>query len=192
LKAIDIPIRVRGQRICDSTSIILPLELENANELRRQDNREIYGNIDERTSKILKTLRAQAGITLQLYSPSRITQNVAKTTKGSTIQTTGPSLHVIIYGPAELFDAVGDFAAECGIYLQDPLYCDKTVQYRNPHLLSGLEEKPIMTHALCPKDDVSLQVEQTSPLPDLFSLLNCDNSLPEASTPTAIQTELQR
>lgn len=191
MKAINIPIYTRGQRACNSNSMILPLELVSTDELRRLNNGEIYGKIDEFASKILKTLREQAEITLQLYSPSPCITKVARASREPKNQVSCPSLHVIIYGPSDLFEAVRDFATECGIFLQDPLYCDRNVRYRNPHLLSGLKEEPIMTNSLCPKDDISLQVEQISPCSDIFSLLSCDKGLPETPTPMAVETELR-
>lgn len=98
---------------------------------------------------------------------------------------------MIIYGPPDLFDAVGDFVSVCKIYLQDPLYCDRNVQYRNPHLLSGEIEEPIMTSSLV-ADDVSIHVEEISPRPDLFELLRTEDPLPETATPSKLRTSLYR
>lgn len=49
------------------------------------------------------------------------------------------TLHLIVYGPADMCDNVGDFFQQADVYLQDPKNCDQNVKYCNPHRLSSLD-----------------------------------------------------
>ena len=100
-------------------------------------------------------------------------------------------LCAIIYGRFDLFEHVGDFVSECKMYLQDPLYCDRNVPYRNPHLLSRLEEQPLMTFSLT-RTDVSLHIEKYAGRPDLSTLLHSEHALAETMGPPSLATILYR
>ena len=101
-------------------------------------------------------------------------------------------LFAILYGPSNLFDAVGTFAAKCHLYLQHPLYCDQNVPYRNPHCLSPEGGLVVFTFDLrsahgtfsYPGLDIS-----ANPI-DLFADIAEQDALCEANAPQNLSTEL--
>lgn len=98
-------------------------------------------------------------------------------------------LCMITYGPFQLFDAVSKFVSQCELYLQDPLHCNRDVPYRNPHLISGLDDEPSMTFSF-DGPRVPVQVEEMGSRPDLSTLLRSEDPLPETEAPPALCTTL--
>lgn len=95
-----------------------------------------------------------------------------------------------------MFEDIGSFLQENGLYLQDPKGCDRNVRYRNPHRLSGLDDDAPMTMDLEKthrSPAMEPLTEEVLPVPiDIFSDFETTDSLPETVTPGCLATELYR
>ena len=100
-------------------------------------------------------------------------------------------LCVIIYGPSSLKDDIGEFATERGLYLQDPMHCDRDVPYQNPHLLSRDDDMIVMTSSLNFEEN-GLQIEEMVAPPDPWALLKSDSPLLETEGSSLLRTKLYR
>ena len=97
-------------------------------------------------------------------------------------------MNTIVYGPEELCDAVGTHLTKCGVYLQEPLNCDRDVQYLNPQVLSRVKEmvktSSLMTLNETPEEEKVISSE------DLFFELSSDAHLSLTEAPESIETPL--
>ena len=169
---------------------ILSVTLDEAIALLRAADGSEVGTLAERPAKILHALAEIESLNIQLYGQFRCEQaRCGRKNRKAAEKELQSLLCIIIYGPFHLFEAVGDFVSQCEMYLQDPLHCDRDVPYRNPHLLSGLDEEPPMTSSFI-HHRVSLAVEKASTRPDLFALLRSEDPLPESLAPPALATTL--
>jgi SWI/SNF-related matrix-associated actin-dependent regulator of chromatin subfamily A3 len=100
------------------------------------------------------------------------------------------SLNVIIYGPVSLEKTVGDFMTSCQMYLQDPLCCDHSVVYRNPHIMSSETGETIMTD--CFQSTLgNLEIERLDVGPDLLAqLMEDETPLRETDAPAIVTATL--
>jgi SWI/SNF-related matrix-associated actin-dependent regulator of chromatin subfamily A3 len=105
-------------------------------------------------------------------------------------------LNVNIYGKLDLYDGLGKFLTEVGLFLQTPEYCDKNVEYRNPQLLTRVGSTPMMTFNLSPNsivDDCGLvHDEEVIDASNLMALLQDTPYLEETDGPITLTTELHR
>ena len=86
-----------------------------------------------------------------------------------------------------MFEPIGTFCERVDIYLQDPVYCNRDVPYRNPHVLA--EEDGIITTGSL---SLTQEVENFTSPGDIFDQLLTTDTLPEARTPQVIRTTLHR
>lgn len=157
--------------------------------LRAADGSE-FGTLGERQANILHELEEADGINFQLYCQINGEEALGggKFRKGAEKELQH-FLCTIMYGPLRLFDAIGEYVSECELYLQDPLHCNRDVPYRNPHLLSGLDEEPPMTFSFN-QPSVPLEVEGLASRLDLFAQLRSEDPLQETAAPPALRTML--
>ncbi|KAK6335580.1 alpha-1,6-mannosyltransferase, variant 2 [Orbilia brochopaga] len=106
------------------------------------------------------------------------------------------SISIILYGPADLLDEIGEFFQSYETYLQDPQGCALNVKYCNPHRLSctDLASCP-MTFELGQQGVLpgSFTWEEVPQQPDfLATIFNFEGDLAEAAQPSIIQTPLER
>lgn len=92
-----------------------------------------------------------------------------------------------LYGPMEIFDDVGDFLQDNDRYLQDPNGCNRNVQYRNPHMIAGLDDIPQWTSDL---DSLLDDCEKLQEATGLMDSLQTDERLTESETPPSLKTAL--
>ncbi|KAF2872666.1 hypothetical protein BDV95DRAFT_628251 [Massariosphaeria phaeospora] len=97
------------------------------------------------------------------------------------------SFSIVVYGPNDLFEHIGDFLQDHQLYLQDPIECDYNVRYRNPHLLSAFDDEFQWTSDL--KSSVD-EYEEVGDVPSLLDGLHTEELLPETETPHNIVTPL--
>lgn len=99
------------------------------------------------------------------------------------------TLSVIVYGPKNMCENVGDFFQEIDMYLQDPKCCNLNVKYCNPHRLSSLnlDECPMTSDldASVLHLDTAL-FEDVSRETGLLEIFDSSQNLPEAPQPQAI------
>ena len=154
----------------------------NANEI-------IY--LDPRTRKILKALKTEPAVHVQLLAVPTNVIHAQKRKQQREVLTKGHALWINIYGPPELFETIGKFASQCKMFLQDPKYCDKNVEYCNPHRMPFDEvcytqSLPKLDPGLPPSEIVIRQPR------DLFCDFELDENLAETSPPAdVLKTTLQ-
>jgi len=99
-----------------------------------EDDRHLeLGEVQARTAEILRSLSVP-DISLQIFTtPSPSPKHWAgKQAKRKRRTETLVALSVIIYGKIQLCQAVGEFASECDINLQDPTAPVRNTLYKNP------------------------------------------------------------
>ena len=142
-------------------------------------------------------MRNDEDVELQAYIVSTHSQEplrdpVKKSFKELTASRARPvSLSVILYGPMQLFDEIGEFLERCSEFLQSPLHCDRNLPYRNPQSLSGKDHNPPMTFQL-ESDLYPPQVETMVQGPDPSSALETEDSLQETQAPSSVRTSLYK
>lgn len=139
-------------------------------------------DLDSRTSKILRTLQADAAIMLQVFTvPSRAENKTGrKGLKGE--MDIGYILCTNIYGPRDLADLVGEFASRCKLTLQDPQYCDRNVKYVNPHRMPFDEVGFTNSLQLLASESAPPKIE-VRPTQDFFRDFEFDEDLAETDLP---------
>ena len=97
---------------------------------------------------------------------------------------------VILYGPMDLFEGIGEYLQKCAVYLQDPLHCDRNVLYRNPHRLSEPDGEVRMTQQGSKQQAINIETIQEQQ--DPFAELETTEPQPETEGPSALATALYR
>jgi SWI/SNF-related matrix-associated actin-dependent regulator of chromatin subfamily A3 len=146
------------------------------------------GKIEERSAQILQTLHEDSSIDLQIVLPQR-QKSITKPQKRPLDHSLDLlSFSVILYGPENIAEDVGQFCQDCDIYLQDPHNCDRNVVYSNPHSLSPLDSQHLMTLELQRQigDVVITEVHRA----DTLGALLAPRWLREISTPPGLRTDL--
>lgn len=78
------------------------------------------------------------------------------------------------------------------MYLQDPRGCNRSVQYRNPHIFPSESDEIVMTDSFDSGPE-NLEIEQLNTGPDLLAQLMEDSDLLlETESPDAVRTALFR
>ncbi|OCL00503.1 uncharacterized protein K441DRAFT_651441 [Cenococcum geophilum 1.58] len=145
----------------------------------------VEGVVGPREAQVLYTLSQDSQLDMQIFlSPS---DNCIKEGRNQR----AAALTIIVYGPLDLFDDVGDFFQTCNMYLQDPVGCDRNVRYCNPHRLSGLDVEAPMTLDL-DSAHRHMHISEISGNIDLLEGLNAPINLPETESPPALVTSLFR
>jgi hypothetical protein len=164
----------------------VPVYLPKASQtLLGSDSRPI-GTLSPFATDFLHTLSADEAIELHIQChpvPTHYTSKRRRKNETSTSPAT-----IVVYGEFELFDDIGTFCEESGIFLQDPIGCDRVVEYRNPHRLSGLDGEATMTSMGPP---LLIPSDQMHPVNFLSGFEN-GVLLPEIADPSALQTKLHK
>ena len=184
------PITAFQSSLLSLGSSTISLTFSEPNHLFQNDRHQPFGETDVRTAKILTNLLQEVGIIFQIYCRT-INRRAAPGKKGS--RKTGANelqyvMNTIIYGPEELCDAVGTYLTKCGVYLQEPLNCDRDVQYLNPQVLSRVKEI-VKTSSLMTLNETPEEVKVISS-EDLFFELSSDAHLSLTEAPESIETPL--
>lgn len=128
-----VPLKLRFRH--DSTTVILqPLE-------------EI-GVLDKRMAAALNSLKEIAtSITIELFLDHEQEQD-SYSRRGKKVASVRP-VQIQIYGPGEYYNEVGSVLSSAGMFLQEPVFLDHWVVYRNPHFLSWDDspETPLLNTA---------------------------------------------
>src|SRR5262249_42632298 len=96
------------------------------------------------------------------------------------------TLTVILYGKLSLFDPMGDLIGRNGLFLLDPIGCDRVVRYMNPHRLSSLDPGVVWTAIEQP--GFIEPMEYLSNAVDFFNNFETGEDLAEAEGPAALRT----
>ena len=148
----------------------------------------IVGSIrDEFHVEALQKLQDQSCLRLQMYCRVRSGSSVRIQSRINVHAQC--ELSVIVYGPGQDSNKVGDYLQACGLYLQDPEHCDCDVLYANPHCLSSLEDGVLLTSSI----QMGASAEENIHDPrDIFDNLSGVTDLEETETPTIMKTPLKR
>jgi hypothetical protein len=144
------------------------------------------GSLDTKSAEVMKVLSEDSVIETQVFVSSPTAPVSGKQNSANCRKTSSAS--VIVYGPIDLFEDIGSFFQECGLYLQDPVGCDRNVQYCNPHRLSAPDAQMQSTFdlGLIPGDVSVKQLQDIDSLDQLIS----SKDLPEMDTPHLLRTQL--
>jgi hypothetical protein len=159
-----------GVSICHSRTVV-------------QDTTPI-GQLSQTASELLHELQEDDDIELQMRCRNTPDHGPMK----KIVPTA--QLLVIIYGEFERLEDIGDFCRESGIYLQDLIECNRTVEYRNSHRLSALDEDVSMT-SIGPPAAPSHSEFMSSSVKFLEGFENGE-SLPEMEDPPLLCTPLHK
>jgi SWI/SNF-related matrix-associated actin-dependent regulator of chromatin subfamily A3 len=141
--------------------------------------------LNPRDEKLFRALAEETSIELQISIADSFGASFDINTGFVASSTISVPLSIIVYGPMEIYDDIGDFFQDCDLYLQDPIECDRDVPYRNPHRLSGRDRDVPMT-SVFGREVVDVLSEQ----PDNFETLFTSIDLPEMDTPQMLETSL--
>jgi len=176
-----------------------PVRLETANSFMGHDSsREIWGSIGPDFVLLTNALLDETALDLQVVCQlnESHSQGPPKRTKALAGATSSIpcSLNIILYGPLDLFEEIGDFLQHYEMYLQDPVGCDRNVRYCNPHRLPSDDmASPLMTWELDIQQPRALEMEELGDTrPELLEMLNSQDELPETPQPAAISSLLER
>ena len=184
------PITASQSSLMTFDTPIIPLFFLRPQHLYQAGREQLFGALDERSAKILSNLSSEQGITFQIYCRT-INRRAAQGKRGGRKPGANELQYVmntIIYGPIELCDPVGEYLSKCGVYLQDPLNCDRDVVYSNPQVICRTTEV-VMTSSLV-SQNAAPEVEKVISREDLFSELCSDDHLSLTDAPDAVSTPL--
>jgi len=169
---------------------------ESPSKLRLQDGsqNDIFRIENEKHANMLEQLNMIKEVDMQCYCHTRTAIPAASKPRlygkrGGTLQRIW-GLDIILYGPSELEEAMGQFLSQHRMYLQDPLHCDRNVPYRNPHIVPPEDGSILMTGSLNGPLG-NLEIERLDAGPDLLAQLISDEvPLSETEGPDIVKTPL--
>jgi SWI/SNF-related matrix-associated actin-dependent regulator of chromatin subfamily A3 len=145
-------------------------------------------------SRILGEFKLADEVMMQLYCHSKTALPSGELSKGRRQGKASKSwfLNAILFGTLGLENIVGDFLSGYRMYLQDPLCCERSVQYRNPHIIPPELDEVIMTDSFnCLPGN--LEIERLEVGPDLLAqLIEDELLLAETEAPSIVKTALFR
>ncbi|KAF2728990.1 hypothetical protein EJ04DRAFT_83930 [Polyplosphaeria fusca] len=180
---VDVPIAKRLGTLAHHSLASEPAFLGPNSTIHRRVDGSSIGTLEDHASQVLPKLAADGQIELQL---GYTTEDAGKARRKTAVY----FLQVILYGPDNLANDVGDFITKCGYYLQDPLGCARNVPYLNPQRLSSLDECLPMTFDLQREQHPCIS-EYTRAADDILTNFETTEVLPQAKTPCALRTKLQ-
>lgn len=147
------------------------------------------GLLDERTRAVVQMLSDDPEVDLQFSCC--ISEMIGQSKKRKTASSSRICLSIIIYGAVHLFEDVGAFLQSSGMFLQDPVGCNRNVIYRNPHRLSGLDPDAPMT---CQNDakPVVCSLDVNSNSVDFLARFESGDTLPETEGHLSLLTPLRK
>jgi hypothetical protein len=191
----DLPFQTQLRERPLITQNIAPLYLPpQSTTLRRVADGEVLADLEKAThAKLLSDLRHAQGFDLQIFALD--TENEvahSQRTMASKRLKSRPILQIfaIIYGPLSAYKAVGAYIGKFGLNLQDPIFCDRNVEYHNPQRLRRIGQPVLYTHSLGSAQMCTSVEELGTKAFDLFALLEDEKSYVETDAPQALSTEL--
>ena len=193
----DIPIHRLISKSAESTSFPVHLTTRSEALQIQKSCGAIIGNLNPHYSKLIRVLQDGESIEVQaIFVPStsrhaspRRSRN--RDRKGEQLQSSLPTISVVLYGSMDMFESVGDFLSQCSEYLQPPSRCDRNVPYCNPQSLAGRDQSPQMTSRF--QESLSLSVVNIlAQGADPSAVLETEDLNPETDAPAAVQSSLYR
>lgn len=174
----------------------LPVTFQPPNILTSLDDGSIELEIQSTAhSRILCELDSLEDLKIQLCCYSRLEQPpqslsyIHKRRNGKITRVW--RLNAIIYGTVALADIVGQHLSKQRVHLQDPIDCERTVLYKNPHMISQGDDV-VMTDFFT-RIQPKIEIERLGVGPDLLTQLMAKQTpLPETEPPSIVTTPLFR
>lgn len=149
-----------------------------------------------KSARILEELGKVGELTLQLYCHSKVESHTDGSHRQNSRRRVKPSqswyLNILIFGTPILEETIGDYLTIRQMYLQDPIGCQRSVPYRNPHIVQPDDGEIVMTDSFnsAPGD---LEIERIETGPGLLAQLLVDDiPLVETEAPDIVKTPLFR
>ena len=186
----NISVRPRTHYIKSSKSRAVVFEHPATLRTIDQSAQERFEVIDLTHLSILEQLEAVDGVETQLFclAGGGGREHTPARRRGKYVPSC--SLNIIIYGPADLEDGIGQFLAQHQMYLQDPIGCERRVPYKNPHILPLEDEDVVMTDSVDnPLGNLGVELLEIGP--DLLAeLVKDEEVLSETEPPSVVTTPL--
>lgn len=148
----------------------------------REVDKAYIGKLEDHNSEVLAKLAADGDIDLQL-------EYMAEESGKPRRKKQACVLRVILYGPENISDDVGEFLTRCGHYLQDPFGCNRNVPYLNPQRLSSLEGHLPMTYELQQEHNNEFDSFE-GVIDDVLAHFETTEVLAPSDTPSSLRTKL--
>jgi SWI/SNF-related matrix-associated actin-dependent regulator of chromatin subfamily A3 len=189
---------INGHLISSTAHLLLkakspvPAQLLSSTTFAVDEKHSVQGNIDSMLSPLVQALIEETAVSLQVRCTLECRTSGNSNSRGMTQFRTPCKISIILYGPNELFDDIGNFFEEYDICLEDPKGCDRNVLYRNPHRLSSVDiAKCLFTWDLDKREPVAELRDLPAPK-DLLEDFNNTEDLPETEQPSGLRTQLGR
>jgi hypothetical protein len=191
----DLPFRTQLKERPLITQNIAPLYLPpRSTTLRKAADGEVLADLEKAThAKLLSDLRQAQGFDLQIFALD--TENEVAHSQRTMASTRLKSkvvlrIFAIVYGPLSAYKAVGVYIGRFGLNLQDPIFCDRNVEYHNPQRLRRVGKPVLYTHSLGSAQMCTSVEEFGASACDLFALLEGEKNYAETDAPHALSTNL--
>lgn len=147
-------------------------------------------------ARILRELESAMRVKTQLYCHSKVKISPGGSNRQHGRQREKPLrlwfLNIIIFGPENLGETIGEHLSKDKMYLQDPLGCEVSVPYRNPHIVTLDSDETVMSDSFDLAFE-NLEIERLEAGPDLLAQLMEDEvPLLETEAPDIVRTALFR
>lgn len=148
------------------------------------------------SARILEELEIENDFGTQLYCHQRVEPDQNKSTRRNARHQKHSSqpwlLNVIVFGNKTSMDRIGDYLLKRKKYLQDPVGCERSLPYLNPHMMSAELGNITMTDEFN-RPEWSIDIERLNEGPDLLAkLMENVTELEETNAPDAVKTTLFR
>jgi hypothetical protein len=168
-----------------TSTAVVNLSLDGSTLLWHDHKTEVYATLtDGREAQILNTLQQAPGVAAQFVA-FQFSDYAARKPERER-----QHLCAIVYGSFRLFEAIGQYLVHQKLHLQDPQYCDRNVEYRNPHRMLRPGQPVLHTHALNQVQSTSDLLGVNSDPNDLFDVDTKKQTLEASETHLAIRSPL--
>ncbi|KAL6404091.1 hypothetical protein AUP68_13471 [Ilyonectria robusta] len=183
--------RCEGRDLGEITSSPFEVVLDSSNSFSAGGGLKTHGQILSDYGQMVQGLLDDE--TLALFTSCTIT-DPRMTKKGSKSSILLDStLEITVYGPLDLFEEIGSWFEEYGVYLQDPRKCHLDVRYCNPQRLSSddIGSCPSVLEAVA-QTSRSISLQEIPERPELLDVLSSYIDIPETPQPSVILGNLKR
>jgi hypothetical protein len=164
--------------------------------LRRSATSEVFADLkDAKHARLLSDLQLAQDFDIQILALNTDNET-AQSAPVALSQCRNPRaihrLFAIIYGPVTAYEAVGKYIESFELNLQDPILCDRNVEYHNPHRLRREGQQVLYTYSISVLQTRATVIEAEARSGDLFALLEDQRIYAETDPPEAVSTNLYR
>ncbi|KAH7170202.1 SNF2 family N-terminal domain-containing protein [Dactylonectria macrodidyma] len=183
--------RCELQKSCEAISSPFEVDLDSSNKFSSASRSDLCGQIPSDYGQMIQGLLDDK--TLTLYTSCTITDPRTAKRAPTSSELLVCSLEVTVYGPLKIFDEIGSWFDEYGVYLQDPRKCHLEVKYCNPQRLSSddIASCPSLIEVVS-RTSIPVNLQDIPRRPELLDALSSQVDLDETPQPSAILGNLKR